>query len=242
VPALERPQPADQVMSALAAGELELRGRMPWSSNNTFLAAIGAGTTDEELLVVYKPERGERPLWDFPGGLWRREVAAYRLAGALGWPLVPETIVRDGPLGPGSVQRFVDADFEQHYFTLVEDPTCHADLVRICVFDLLLNNADRKSGHCLLGTDGQIWAIDHGLCFHTDPKLRTVIWEFAGCPIPLDVRETVSRFATEPPTSVLELLDADEGTALLRRAAAVAALTTLPMVPEDRRPYPWPLV
>jgi uncharacterized repeat protein (TIGR03843 family) len=229
------------VTGRLAEGALELRGRMPWSSNNTFLAALDEGT-DREVLVVYKPQRGERPLWDFADGLWHREVAAYELSEALGWGIVPETIQRDGPLGFGSVQRFIEADFSEHYFTLLEDPARHADLVRICVFDLLANNADRKGGHCLLGLDGRIWAIDHGLCFHADPKLRTVIWEFGGCPLPRDLRADIAGLAAQPPARVLELLDEREADAFVRRATAIARLDVLPDPPEERRPYPWPLV
>ncbi|MGH9101588.1 MAG: SCO1664 family protein, partial [Acidimicrobiales bacterium] len=162
---------------------MELRGRMPWSSNATFLVSCTLGGV--EMAAIYKPSRGERPLWDFPGGLDRREAAAYELSQLLGWDMVPETVLRgDGPLGPGSLQRFVEADFSQHYFTLVEDASHGEALRRIACFDLVANNADRKSGHCLLGTDGQIWAIDNGLCFHDQPKLRTVMWDFAGEPIP----------------------------------------------------------
>ncbi|HZO43302.1 MAG TPA: hypothetical protein VFE97_29060, partial [Methylomirabilota bacterium] len=125
---------------------------MPWSSNATFLAelALEGATT----LAVYKPERGERPLWDFPRGLYKRELAAWHLSQAFGWGLVPLTIERDGPYGEGSFQLFIAADFEQHYFTLRENPEHRAQLQRICLFDLVANNADRKSGHCLLGPDG----------------------------------------------------------------------------------------
>ena len=137
--------------------------------------------TAQEAKAIYKPVRGERPLWDFPSGLHRREVAAWELSEYLGWHLVPPTIMRDGPFGEGSLQLFVAADFEQHYFTLYEGRAdLHDALRRMCAFDLLANNTDRKSGHCLLGLDGRIWGIDHGLCFAEDFKLRTVIWEFGG--------------------------------------------------------------
>ena len=152
---------------------------MPWSSNGTYLVTV----TDDEhtTAAVYKPGRAERPLWDFPDGLYRREVAAYELAEALGWGLVPETVTRlDGPLDAGSLQRFVDADFEQHYFTLLEMDAHRPALKRMATFDVIANNADRKGGHCLLDAEGRVWGIDHGLCFHSEPKLRTVIWDFAG--------------------------------------------------------------
>ncbi len=170
-------------MNPLAEGEIEIVGRMPWSSNQTFLVTCTAG--DKESGAVYKPERGERHLWDFPEGIYRREIAAYALSSALGWDLVPETIARpDAPFGEGSLQQFVDADFSQHHFTLIEDERHHGRLRAMCAFDVVANNADRKSGHCILDNYGKIWGIDNGLCFHREPKLRTVIWEFAGDDVP----------------------------------------------------------
>ena len=240
MPPLERPRPAPDlsVLDLLGEGEVELMGRMPWSSNHTFLARVALD--DRETAAVYKPGRGERPLWDFPSGLYQRELAAYLLSEALGWGIVPETVVRDGPLGEGSLQRMVDADFEQHYFTLLEDGARRDELVRICVFDLLANNADRKSGHCLLG-EGRIWAIDHGLCFHDEPKLRTVIWDFAGTTIPADLRADAGRMVRTPPLHLCAVLDDDEIGALLRRCEVVSRLDTFPD-PGPGRPYPWPLV
>ena len=229
------------VLDVLCSGDVSVEGRMPWSSNNTFLVSVcHAGT---ELGAVYKPGRGERPLWDFPSGLYQREAAAWELSDALGWGLVPETVLRtDAPLGAGSLQRFVDADFSEHYFTLVEDPAHHDQLRQIAVFDLLLNNADRKSGHCLLGQDGRIWAIDNGLSFHVEPKLRTVIWDFAGEPVPGHLLEAIARLAEGVPGPVARLLDEDERAALLLRARAVLDHPRLPAPHPDRRPYPWPLV
>ena len=193
-------------------------------------------------MAVYKPLRGERPLWDYPRGLYRREVAAWVVSEFLGWGLVPETVVRDGPLGAGSLQRFVDADFSEHYFTLVEVPDHHDRLREIAVFDLLLNNADRKSGHCLLGQDGGIWAIDNGLSFHVDPKLRTVIWDFAGEPVPDHLLDGIGRLAAGVPGGVARLLDDGEPEALVQRARAVLLHPELPAPHPERRPYPWPLV
>ena len=182
MPEDERP-PAPDHLTLLACGEVEILGRLPWSSNRTYLANC---TMDGcELAGVYKPGRGERPLWDFGDNLWRREVAAYELSASGGWNLVPETVARaEGPLGPGSMQRFVPSHFEQHYFTMLDEEKHYDELRTICAFDVVANNADRKSGHCLAGEDGVIWAIDNGLCFHRDPKLRTVIWEFAGDDLP----------------------------------------------------------
>jgi uncharacterized repeat protein (TIGR03843 family) len=239
VPADERPPGAD-ALTLLRRGDVELAGRLPWSSNATFLVSL---CLDGQVgRAVYKPYRGERELWDFPDGLFPREVAAYVLSEALGWGLVPETILRqDGPMGAGSYQRFVEADFEQHYFTLVERPVHHDGLRRIATFDLLANNADRKSGHCLLA-EGRIWAIDHGLCFHAEPKLRTVIWDFAGEPIPDGLLGDVERIAADVPAELDGLLSTRERSALAARAATVVRVGRFPDPSPSRRPYPWPLV
>jgi uncharacterized repeat protein (TIGR03843 family) len=223
----------------LAGGDIVVKGRLPWSSNGTFLVDVclqGAAA-----LAVYKPLRGERPLWDYPRGLYRREVAAYVVSEALGWGLVPETVTRDGPLGPGSLQRFVDADFDEHYFTLLERPEHHDALRAMCVFDLVLNNGDRKSGHCLLGDDGRLWGIDHGLSLLAEPKLRTVMWDFAGEPVPDDRVEAVARLAVDPPAALAGLVSDEELEALVARSAA---LVRRPVFPEPRsaRSYPWPLM
>jgi uncharacterized repeat protein (TIGR03843 family) len=229
-----------EVLEVLARGELEVQGRMPWSSNSTFLvtAELGGAT----LGAVYKPGRGERPLWDFPGGLYRREVAAFQLSEALGLGLVPETILRhDAPFGSGSLQRFVDADFSEHYFTLLENPAHHPRLRELGAFDLLLNNADRKSGHCLWGED-RIWGIDNGLSFHEEPKLRTVIWDFAGEELPPHLLPAVAELAEEVPTALTELLEPDEVLALGLRALQVLEHPLFPAPRDDHRAYPWPLV
>jgi len=170
---------------------------------------------------------------------------AFELSEALGWGLVPETVFRDeGPLGEGSLQRFVEADFEHHYFTLYEDEEArwHEQLQRICVFDLLANQTDRKSGHCLLGEDGNIYAIDNGLSFHTEFKLRTVIWEFGGEPIPSALLDDVEQFIEGGvPDALALLLDPFERDALLARGRALARERHFPIDGTGRR-YPWPLV
>ncbi len=227
-------------LDLLSRGDVGVKGRLPWSSNATFLVEVELGGAT--ALAVYKPERGERPLWDFPRGLFKREVAAYQLSEALGWGLVPLTVRREGPLGPGSLQLFVSADFEQHYFTLREDPKHHEALRRICAFDLLANNADRKAGHCLLGPDGRIYAVDNGLSFHAEPKLRTVIWDFGGDAIPdaslRDVRRLVDAGL---PETLAGLLAPAERKALLARARALLADGHFPVDRGGHR-YPWPLV
>ena len=233
--------PSASALTVLAEGTVELQGRLPWSSNATFLARVCLG--GEELHAVYKPHRGEQMLWDFPGGLYRREVAAWELSEALGWGIVPETIARDdGPLGPGSFQYFVPADFGQHYFTLLELPQHDAALRRIATFDLLANNADRKSGHCLLGEGGHIWAIDHGLCFHDEPKLRTVMWDYAGEEIDAALLADIESLRVRGlPPSLAQYLDQAEIAALERRIGAVLRHPVFPH-PTSRRAYPWPLV
>jgi uncharacterized repeat protein (TIGR03843 family) len=239
VPEDER-QPSTAALTTLATGDVEVEGRMPWSSNATFLVTVTQG--DDRRAAVYKPHRGERPLWDFPGGLYKREVAAYEVSDALGWGIVPETVLRDdAPLGTGSLQRFVDADFSQHYFTLLEEECWHDDLRRMAAFDLVVNNADRKGGHCLLA-EGRIWGIDNGLCFHVQPKLRTVIWDFGGTEIPGDIRADLARLAARPPVGLRRLLDGAEVDALARRAAAVSSMPRFPDPDPDVRAYPWPLV
>ena len=230
----------DDVSAILRHGEVEIVGRMPWSSNGTYLCDVRCG--DDALRAIYKPRRGERPLWDFPSGLDHREVAAFELSQALGWAVVPETVLREGPLGQGSLQRFVDADFEQHYFTLFEDEGHHDALRTMCAFDLVGNNTDRKSGHCLLGVDGHIWGIDHGLMFHQEFKLRTVIWEFGGEPIPEDLLHAVDRLAgDELPDPLAALLDPFERDAVRVRARALVDAGYFP-IDETGRRYPWPLV
>ena len=239
MPADERPSAAD-ALSVLAHGEIEIQGRMPWSSNATFLTTVGLDGV--EMTAIYKPHRGERPLWDFPDGLFQREVAAYELSVALGWDLVPETVLRpEGPYGVGSLQRFVNADFEQHYFTLLEQPRYHPALRAMAAFDMVANNADRKGGHCLVDADDHVWGIDHGLCFNIEPKLRTVIWDFGGEAVPDELREGLDRLAACPPPAFEGLLDAGERSALRVRAARAARLGIFPD-PGHGRPYPWPLV
>ncbi len=248
-----RGQP-DGGMAALAErlcnAPLQLRGRLPWSSNATFLVEVepgppgpGEGPGASELLAVYKPEAGERPLWDFPAGLWRREVAAYELSEHLGWHLVPPTVSRrDGPLGAGSVQLWVEADFEQHYFTLLEDPATHAALRRMALFDVVANNADRKAGHCLHGPGGRIWGIDHGVCFHAAPKLRTVIWDFAGEAIEPELIEDLTPLSRgELPAGLELLLDDEEVRAVVHRARGLCRRRLYP-APTGEFPYPWPLI
>ncbi len=235
--------PPQDVPSVLAEGDLQILGLMPNSSNYTFLAK--AKFRDQETLAIYKPRRGEAPLWDFPEGtLCRREVAAYVVASALGWPNVPPTVLREGPEGQGSVQLFVEFDPEQHYFTLL---AAHAEeFHRVALFDMVVNNADRKAGHCLKASDGHVFVIDHGVCFSPEPKLRTVIWDFIGEPVDHALKDDLRKLAPLLSSGSVreqlgELLDPAEIEAMAARLIEVAELDVFPE-PGPGRPYPWPIV
>ena len=223
----------------LMHAEATVDGRMPWSSNATFLVTMECGEASQQ--AIYKPVRGERPLWDFEPGLHKRERAAYLLSEHLGIGVVPPTVIRDGPFGEGSFQWFVDADHRHHYFTIHEQfAERHEQLRQIAVLDVLANNTDRKSGHCLLAND-RVWAIDNGLCFSAPFKLRTVIWEFAGEPIDAGLLECAERIADRVPVDLAALLDDDEISALQYRAAALVNDGVFPSDRSGHR-YPWPLV
>ena len=236
----------DDVVERLTTAPLKIHGRIVNASNHTMLVETDDG--GEPLLAVYKPRAGERPLWDFPlGSLHLREVAAYQVSAALGWEVVPPTILRDGPLGRGSVQLFIDHDPRRHYFALLEDDRFDDALARMAVFDLLVNNADRKGGHVLLAADEHIWGCDHGLTFHIEPKLRTVIWEFGGLALTddwcADLRGLAAdlRNAGSALRVLLEtLLEVAEIEMLILRADTIVATGHLPDLDEDDRPYPWP--
>jgi hypothetical protein len=225
-------------------------------------------TPESRLLAVYKPRDGERPLWDFPDGtLYKRELAAYRVSEALGWGLVPPTILRDGPFGIGMVQAFIPHDPNAHYLELeAPDPD---SIQRLTIFDALVNNADRKSGHILQDETGALWAIDHGLTFHVEPKLRTVVWEYAGEPIPVTILNELRalRPLLEDPTergadspgfpdepsfsasaessllqSLSALLSLTERIALRERLEGLIETARFPDADPDRRMVPWPPV
>ena len=229
----------------LREGDADVLGRMPWSSNATFL--VNLALDGDELLAIYKPQRGERPLWDFPrGSLCHREVGAYEVSEALGWNIVPDTVLREGPHGVGMMQRFVEHDPEEHYFTLLED---HEDAFRrMAVFDILINNTDRKGGHCLRALEGgRIFGIDHGVSFHAQWKLRTVIWDFAGESIAPDVCAEVQRVIDDVKRGELGdklamLLSRFETDALRARAEHLLATGMLPQPDPDYYCYPWPTI
>jgi uncharacterized repeat protein (TIGR03843 family) len=235
----------DHHLKILNQGRIQVAGQFMWGSNYTFLVKVE--TEDETLLAVYKPLRGERPLWDFPpGSLAAREVAAYLTSTALGWDLVPPTVLRDdGPAGPGSLQLYLDIDPERHYFNFSDEE--RQQLRPVVAFDVLINNADRKSGHILLGSDDHLWLIDHGVCFHTDYKLRTVAWDFVGEPIPEFITNALDifrhRLATDADlyAAYSALLSQSEIEAMVMRAENLISDGHFPE-PDGVRPYPWPLV
>ena len=333
-PFRERPDvTTEQALAVLTSGEISMVGRMPWSSNATFLVDVDApGELGFPVQAVYKPVRGERRLWDFPPGLHRRERACFVLSEALGWGLVPPTIIRDGPLGEGSLQLFVLADFEHHYFTIREIDSLDLPLRRLCAFDFVSNATDRKSGHVLLrqlgcdeaarfesdtdepllhpgdalssdlssgdlsssnapssdfpssdlsssdlsssdlpATDtpsndlpygdlsssgapssdfssgdatarAQIFAIDNALSFHSDFKLRTVLWDFSGEPLPQCVMSDLKGFLSRPVSDELaEVLTDAELDAAIERAELLLESAVFPTDPSGQR-WPWPVV
>ncbi len=235
--------PADVLLELFTDAEVEVLGRMPYSSNATLLVMARSADGERQHRAIYKPGKGERPLWDFPPDLYKREVAMYRLARTLGLDVIPPTTIGGGPFGEGSFQAFVDADFEQHYFTLHEAGRCLDDMRRLCLLDVIANNADRKSGHCLIGRDGRLYGIDNGLSFHAQFKLRTVIWDFAGEPIDDHLLESVQAFVDDGPSVELAcLLDRFEVDAMLTRARAVLDTGLFPDDDTHGHRWPWPLV
>lgn len=229
----------DDLLAFLATAVLTPHGILQGSSNQALLCTASAEGHDDTL-VVYKAGQGERPLWDFPDGLYRREVAAYVVARALGWDIVPETVLRDGPFGPGAVQRFVHHDPSSHFLTLMPD---RADDFRLAAaFDVVINNADRKSGHCLQEEEtGRVLLVDHGVCFHVEDKLRTVIWDFSDEDLPQHVIAGLGRFLETPP-DLSVLLDPGEQQQVIARAEMLRARGAYPRPPQDRHGVPWPLI
>lgn len=237
----------ESVLEALQKGELTLEGEFVHGYNYTFLVKV-LPEEGETFLAVYKPQQGEQPLWDFPENtLAHRETAAFLVSQALGWELVPPTVYReDGPFGAGSLQLFVEHDPNHHYFNFTDEE--FQTLRPVVLFDLVINNADRKGGHMIFGEDGHLWLIDHGLCFNVEEKLRTVIWDFAGKPIPEDLCANLQKFRQklDLPSEFLKTLDqhlaADEIQALITRVDRLLPCKRFPYPPQNRRAYPFPPV
>jgi len=237
---------ADRILHVLQKGEISLEGQFLWGSNYTLLVEV---TCEGDCLkAVYKPTQGVRPLWDFDAPtLARREVAAFHVSRLLGWDLVPPTVYRDnGPMGPGSLQRFVEHDPDYHFFNFSDDDINR--LEEAAAFDIVINNADRKGGHFLVDPEGHIWLIDHGICFHEEAKLRTVLWNFSGQPLRNEIKANLEHFEDSlggngDAAAVLQnYLDRQEIQAMLQRAGVLRRRGVFPQPPRHSRPYPWPLV
>jgi len=238
----------DGIVDVLQYGEINLKGEFLWGSNYTFLVEVAY--LDQRLQAVYKPTRGVRNLWDFPkSSLALREVAAYLVSNRLGWNLVPPTVYNEGaPLGPGSLQLFIDHNPENHYFNLLPE---QIQLLRPTVlFDILVNNADRKGSHIIYDQNRRLWLIDHGICFHAVQKLRTVIWDFAGQEIPHDLMRDLRDFSklfdqeNEGSASIKfqlsKYLNQAEIEALKSRLNDLINYSKFPIPDPNRRNYPWP--
>ena len=226
------------LQTILQHGDLALKGQFMLGSNYTFL--VDVQYHDTTVQAVYKPSKGEQPLWDFPEStLALREVAAYLVSESLGFHIVPFTILRDeGPYGAGSLQQFIEYDPEYHYFNFSDDDK---ELLKpVVLFDLLVNNADRKGGHVFFEDNTRkLFAIDHGICFHEEDKLRTVLWDFSGQKIPDDL---LSRLTLSPSllADLEPYLSPGELSALCARAESILKKRLFPHQPRDRRAMPWP--
>ena len=226
-----------ETLELLQQGQITSLDLSPWGSNYTFLVKVRNGS--RECKAVYKPRDGEMPLWDFPRGtLYKREYAAFLLSEILGWHFVPQTVIREGPYGVGSLQLFVEHNPRINYFSIRES---NLDALRmIACFDLVANNTDRKPSHCVQGLDGKIWGIDHGLTFHSVVKVRTVIWDFSGEPIPdslLNGLPPLLENLKNPPGEVQELvslLSEDEQDALMQRISWLLEVREYPGIGRRR--------
>lgn len=228
----------EQLRTAIECGTYEIKGQFTFGSNYTFLVSIQH--EGREYAAVYKPLRGEQPLWDFPENtLAGREVAAYLVSEHLGFHIVPFTTLReDGPFGAGSLQQCIDYDPEYHYFSFHDED--RQLLKPVVLFDILCNNADRKGSHVFFenGTH-MLYAIDHGICFHEDDKLRTVLWDFSGQRIPQELLTPLAEIKSLFP-SLEPYLTRRELSALSARAQSILKRGVFPRQPRDRRAMPWP--
>ena len=238
---------AEEVLKALRRGKIALEGQFFYSSNATFL--VTCEQRGSKFQAVYKPQAGQSPLWDFEArGLPKREVAAYTLCQYAGWDFVPPTIFRGSglPAGPGSLQLFIPHDPLEHYFTFAQEVRDQAR--PIALFDLVCNNADRKAGHLLRDENGKIWAIDHALCFHAQPKLRTVLWDFAGEGFSPQEDEMLGRLweglgpEQELARWMVRWISVAEIEALAERVRDIRHAGCFPTAEPGRRSFPWPPV
>ena len=234
-----------EILTILRDAAIESAELVPSGSNYVFAVRLNAGEAGKGL-GIYKPRRGEAPLWDYPNGdLYKREAAAYVVCEAVGWSFVPPTVIRDGPHGVGTVQLYIEHDPRQTFFSLRDQRSW--DMQRMAAYDAAVNNGDRKGGHCLLGVDGRIWGIDHGLTFHSENKLRTVIWDYAGDPIPEPFLADLRRLAallesgSDLREQLRELLTPQEIGAFRQRIERLLSGGRFPTA-GYRRSVPWPPV
>jgi uncharacterized repeat protein (TIGR03843 family) len=259
--------------SLLSHSDLSVHGRLVDSSNNALVVEVANPSDSTPVVAVYKPAAGEQPLWDFPNtALARREVAAYALAQGLGWRVVPLTVWREeGPAGPGMCQIWIDtaptdayinlfpvADVPDTWHHILEGRDEHDNAVvlahsdddalrRLAAFDAIANNADRKAGHLLVSAaaaNEHLWAIDHGLTFHTEPKLRTVLWGFAGQTLPQWLRSDLTAFISDSSahgSALAEHLSPDEVDATFERASELLEAGEFPGPTNDGPAVPWPV-
>jgi hypothetical protein len=228
-----------EVLAFLTEAEIEILGLLPYASNATLLTRASAG--DREALAVYKPRRGERPLWDFPSGtLCLREFAAWVVSCQLGWHLVPPTVLRDGPAGFGALQLYIEEDEEADVRQLLR--THPEDLRRVALFDVVINNADRKAGHLIIDTAGRLWGVDHGVSFAVEPKLRTVIWAFEGETIAREHLADLEAFESEGMRApdLVDVLAPSELDAMCRRISKILRTKRFPAPDPNRHHVPWP--
>ncbi len=239
-PALELP--VDDALVLLANAELSIEGRLVDASNATlYCSASFDGVT---AACVYKPVSGERPLWDFPDGtLAEREVAAYEVSASTGWLIVPPTVYRDGPLGPGMVQLWIDTDDQIDLIGILRSRTSEK-LRRMAAFDAVINNADRKGGHILPTRGGHLYGVDHGVTFHAEAKLRTILWQWAGDPLTDEALECVRELYRDLDGALgerlHELLTVREVRRIGRRIELLLKSGCYPQPANDRPAIPWP--
>ncbi len=232
----------DRALDLLARGTLEVEGRLMVASNATLYCTVR--DDQDEASCVYKPVAGERPLWDFPTGtLAGREVAAYAVSRAAGWDVVPPTVMRDGPFGPGMCQLWIDSDPEVDIIALSRRAD-HAALRQMAVFDAVVNNADRKIGHLLPDCTGHLYGCDHGVCFAEEYKLRTVLWQWRGRRLPERAVAALRRLETalgdDLAGELSRLLTSDEVDATRRRVELLLQHRVHPYPPEGWPAMPWP--
>jgi uncharacterized repeat protein (TIGR03843 family) len=231
---------SEEIRDHLTMGEINISGRLVDASNATLFGSCTY--LGSELSIIYKPIAGERPLWDFAdGNLASREYASYLLSELLGWNLVPVTILRDGPFGEGMVQQWIDIDedIDLALFYRTDDPR----LRRMALFDAILNNTDRKIGHLLPTTDGHLFGCDHGVTFHEEDKLRTVLWQWAGLPLSDSEQSDLNDLLTKlevGATEIAKLITPAEYQALLGRIEHLLSNGEFPSPSEDWPAVPWP--